>query len=531
MKDLVHGSRLVAVLTIVLATLVAPAASAEEDIIPPTTEASVSPAPNALGWINMDATVTLTAVDNAGGSGVATTEYSYDGVTWNTYGGPIVIAAEGATTLYYRSIDNAGNIEVTAKSLAETQQLDLTASFNSDAYGTIGVYDGVPAGPVYPVNPGTSYPDPDYGAIPMDMKPAGAPNVWVSQGSLRTSGFPTTLSLNASFFGGGIWIAGFDAGWGYLGSVVRVDYVVDGVAHSTTYTPTGMEADWCVPTQSAGLVAWAPRPPSGFWCGDISVGRIEFPQGVISQVSITDVSAGPGGDPDSVPVFAVTLGRFTGGVKSITVNIDKTAPNVGIQSPEARTYLSSQSVTLDFDASDAHLDTVSATLDGDPVTDGQTISLADLGAGQYSLTVTASDTAGNVTTSSVTFNVINQIPSTVDVDPNALNLKSRSDKNAVTVYVELPVPYQPADLLASSARLKVHGQADQSVSALLAPSAVGDHDSDGIPDRMLKFDRAAVIALLNALGVTSGDVTLEVTVTSTTGLEFGGTDTIKVLAK
>lgn len=37
-----------------------------------------------------------------------------------------------------------------------------------------------------------------------------------------------------------------------------------------------------------------------------------------------------------------------------------------------------------------------------------------------------------------------------------------------------------------------------SISAQLTPSEVGDYDSDGIPDSIVKFDRQAVIAIVDA---------------------------------
>lgn len=57
-------------------------------------------------------------------SGVASTEYSFDGTTWNTYTGPFTIAGEGTTAVGYRSTDNAGNVEGTR---SETVKIDKTA--------------------------------------------------------------------------------------------------------------------------------------------------------------------------------------------------------------------------------------------------------------------------------------------------------------------------------------------------------------------------------------------------------------------
>jgi hypothetical protein len=56
--------------------------------------------------------VTLISTDNEGSSGVNKTEYGFENATWVEYNAEFV-TTEGTTTLYYRSIDNAGNIEST----------------------------------------------------------------------------------------------------------------------------------------------------------------------------------------------------------------------------------------------------------------------------------------------------------------------------------------------------------------------------------------------------------------------------------
>jgi len=81
------------------------------DTTPPTTIDDLSGISGENGWFTSDVQVTLTATDNEGGSGVAGTEFSFDGQSWNTYGDPITVSDEGTTTIYYRSVDNAGNVE------------------------------------------------------------------------------------------------------------------------------------------------------------------------------------------------------------------------------------------------------------------------------------------------------------------------------------------------------------------------------------------------------------------------------------
>jgi LGFP repeat len=62
------------------------------------------------GWLTAAPTVTLTAQDNSG-TGIAAIEYGPDGVNWTTYTGPFSYTTEGASTLYYRARDNAGDQE------------------------------------------------------------------------------------------------------------------------------------------------------------------------------------------------------------------------------------------------------------------------------------------------------------------------------------------------------------------------------------------------------------------------------------
>jgi hypothetical protein len=57
-------------------------------------------------------------------SGVARTEYSLDnGATWQPYSGTINITQEGTTTVLFRSVDRAGNVETAG---SKTFMVDLT---------------------------------------------------------------------------------------------------------------------------------------------------------------------------------------------------------------------------------------------------------------------------------------------------------------------------------------------------------------------------------------------------------------------
>ena len=82
------------------------------DRVAPVTAAILDGALGGDGWYRSDVRVTLGAVDNEGGSGVKSTEYSLDGgASWQPYTGPFSIGQEGTTALAFRSTDNAGNVE------------------------------------------------------------------------------------------------------------------------------------------------------------------------------------------------------------------------------------------------------------------------------------------------------------------------------------------------------------------------------------------------------------------------------------
>jgi subtilisin-like proprotein convertase family protein len=104
-------------------------ASCADNAAPKTTAARAN-APNAAGWNNTDAVLSLTAADNKGGSGVRRITYSATGAgafaetTVEGSSVSLTVTTEGVTTVNFRATDNAGNVEQT-KSV--TVMLDKTA--------------------------------------------------------------------------------------------------------------------------------------------------------------------------------------------------------------------------------------------------------------------------------------------------------------------------------------------------------------------------------------------------------------------
>jgi hypothetical protein len=90
------------------------------DETPPQATTTVSPAPNAAGWVNEVATVTLEASDEEGGSGLASVSLGDESGTESPL--EVTVGTEGVTTLPYGATDEAGN---TTSGTAEVK-LDLT---------------------------------------------------------------------------------------------------------------------------------------------------------------------------------------------------------------------------------------------------------------------------------------------------------------------------------------------------------------------------------------------------------------------
>jgi len=117
------------------------------------------------------------------------------------------------------------------------------------------------------------------------------------------------------------------------------------------------------------------------------------------------------------------------------------------------------------------------------------------------------------------------LSATVDIDPDSLNFRSRG--KWITAYVELPGDYDVNDINVSSILLN-----DTIPVDLTAPTAIGDYDSDSIPDLMVKFDRAQVIYyLLDNIDIEERFTTVTLTITGYLydGTPFQGSDTIKVI--
>jgi len=104
---------------------------------PPVTIIDLSGTLGNNDWFISDVLVTLTATDDI--SGIDYTEYSYDGTNWLLYSEPFIIPIEGEITIYYRSVDNAGNFETIKYQPVKIDQTSPVTTISHD--GTIFLED------------------------------------------------------------------------------------------------------------------------------------------------------------------------------------------------------------------------------------------------------------------------------------------------------------------------------------------------------------------------------------------------------
>ncbi|HEV3036306.1 MAG TPA: dockerin type I domain-containing protein [Candidatus Angelobacter sp.] len=88
------------------------------DLVPPRTTASVSPPPDAAGWNKSDVTISLNAVDDPGGSGVAAITYNSRGaqgipsIALKGASAALTVGTEGISLVSFFATDQAGNSEL-----------------------------------------------------------------------------------------------------------------------------------------------------------------------------------------------------------------------------------------------------------------------------------------------------------------------------------------------------------------------------------------------------------------------------------
>lgn len=133
---------------------------------------------------------------------------------------------------------------------------------------------------------------------------------------------------------------------------------------------------------------------------------------------------------------------------------------------------------------------VTATINGDPVTNGQTYRFTQPGWHQYRISV--KDEAGWSAVFETKFEVY--IPARIDFDPDHLQL-DHGQGNA-TMFIQLPAAFDPKNIRFDTVELDDHVAHIQDDGYGYVKNPYGDHDADGIEDMMLKYDRPNLVDVI-----------------------------------
>lgn len=430
------------------------------DTMPPTTAINLQGIQGTSPWFTSDVTVTLKATDPQGT--VIETDYSFDGFNWFTYTASFDIMTEGATTVYYYSVDNSGNVEPTksetvyidkttplititspeARDYLQTETLTLDFSA-SDTVSGLSSSEGA----LIP-DPATIYIDPQYRTagpnqvFSIDVCIADAIDVVAWQVRLKWD--PLILNVVAVTEGdflrknGGttIWPApsvNLAEGWVFFGCALLQP--TEGVSGSgtlatITFISSGegfgtFEIMTDYPLRTKLLDRYINEIPFVSANGYFSIMQQE-----VHNIAITSISPSSAyvaaGETVEITVNVVNLGTCDE-TFDVSVSYDSTLIDTQTavflpagQSIPLTFYWNTAGVEIGTYTIQAQASTVpgesylldNSFIDG-PVTivmsviSGQQIDLSTLEPGKYTFIVTAVDNAGNVAVSSVTFNVAN----------------------------------------------------------------------------------------------------------------------------
>ncbi len=347
------------------------------DTTPPTTTASATNADNSTytfgDWTTQSVTVTLSVADNAGGSGVASTYYTVDGGSQQTYSSPFSVTGDGDHIVTYWSTDNVGNTESshTVHVMIDTTAPSTSASAtNADnSTYTFGTWSNQ--------NVTVTLSASDTGG-------SGIANTFykVDAGSQQTYSSPFSVTGD--------------------GDHTITYWSTDNVGNTETTHTVHVMIDQTAPTISGSA---SPAPNANGWNNtDVTVSFTcnDALSGIATCSSSTTLTAEGAGQ--SVTGTATDKAGNSAST-TVSINIDKTAPMVTYSGNQG-SYTVDQTVTITCSASDA-LSGVASTTCADITGPAYSFTL-----GVNTFSATATDYAGNVGSGSTSF--------VVEVTPDSL---------------------------------------------------------------------------------------------------------------
>lgn len=359
----------------------------------PTLMTTIDPAPNAAGWNTGPVNVKLDAADT-GGSGVERITYSVNGgtsVIVSASSATVPVSANGSTTITALAVDAAGNVGTTVTTTVKIDRAAPTVSGTiAPAPNALGWNEGS-------VNVALMAVDPD------GLLGSGVQSITYSVNGgtpVTTPGATATVPVSAK------------------GSTTITSFATDVAGNTGPTTTTTVRIDGNIPMVSSEITPGmgTPAPSNGWYRGPVSVDvtgvdaetgirEIRTRVGSTTRTTLGATASEPVTAQGPTQVFYTAVDR-AGNLSaegSATVYIDTIAPNINITSPPTNVAIG-DSVTAGFTCIDPGATpsgpgSCTAVLAGPGVPDGQAVSngatLPTSMAGLYTLTVSATDLAGN----------------------------------------------------------------------------------------------------------------------------------------
>ena len=381
------------------------------DSTPPAARvSSLSPTPNAAGWNNTSpVTVTITADDGTGGSGVASITYAVDGGAQQTVSGAsatVAVTGDGTHTVSYFATDKAGNAG-TAQSQAV--RIDTTA----------------------PAAPGLSVPayvnTANVAAVPVTGTAEAGARIALTANDTGT-GAPHSASATATASATGTWSATLDMGTFKQGTVNYSVTAADPAGNMSAAKAATSIKDTVAPAapQALSVPAYvnitnsSAVPVSGTAEAGGTVTVTATDAGAAHAVSGTATASGTGAWSlnlnlgtlnDTTVSYAVTVKDAAGNSSStatVTDTKDTAVPVLGITAPmyvNLSNYAAVQvsgtsdtSGTLNVTARSSVTNSVTKQVTATGSTWSTSMDLTQLDQGPVTFTASLTDAAGNTGT-------------------------------------------------------------------------------------------------------------------------------------
>ncbi|MDQ0922323.1 hypothetical protein QF038_000831 [Pseudarthrobacter sp. W1I19] len=280
---------------------------------PVATVQSVSPTPNAAGWINTSpVTLTITADDGAAGSGVASITYAVDGGAKQTVSGASALvpaSGDGTHTVSYFATDNAGNAG-TAQN--QTVRIDTQA----------------PAPPVFTTVPSYVYSG-NVAGVP--LKGTAEANAEVTLTAADAGAAHSTPPVTATADGSGNWSVALDLRSLDQGTVTFSAMATDAAGNTGAAKTSTSTKDTVAPAAAQAvkvpIYVNAATAPSVNISGSAEVGAT-VAVSATSPGSVQPVT-GTATASDGTWSMVLNLGSLKDGAVTYTVTVQDAAGNTG----------------------------------------------------------------------------------------------------------------------------------------------------------------------------------------------------------